>query len=292
MIHPGGSACQLCGFYSPMQDLKVDSNLVPLATDHYQSTSSDAYSSNRLDSTSTSSPHGSMYSFHSFTDEPSWTYDHNRSRGISTQSPNLPQSQSLRIPNGIHQADHLSEFDTALSNGSSYQSCTRSQYSPRNQDQGFDVEQGSPAASPSHLAPTSMKHDKGDSKKSKATQLSQLYVSRPLHRARVRKVNAHKDRHRNRVACHHCSNTFSRQADVDRHVESVHNRERREMQGNLLDCPYENCHRKGNRGFGRKDHWLEHRRSFHHEDIPKRRSRSRSGKRLSGGSDDLPRYAS
>jgi hypothetical protein len=55
----------------------------------------------------------------------------------------------------------------------------------------------------------------------------------------------------------------SRRADLNRHYQSVH--------GSVLrNCPWPRCERRGDRGFPRLDHLIEHRRGFHHEAIPKR----------------------
>lgn len=37
-----------------------------------------------------------------------------------------------------------------------------------------------------------------------------------------------------------------------------------------MDCPVGNCVRKGSIGFPRRDHLMEHLRTFHNHDIPKR----------------------
>jgi hypothetical protein len=57
---------------------------------------------------------------------------------------------------------------------------------------------------------------------------------------------------------------FTRNADLLRHISSVHHR------SNLYPCPEEGCERKGNRSFTRKDHLTEHLRTYHGRDIPKR----------------------
>jgi hypothetical protein len=57
--------------------------------------------------------------------------------------------------------------------------------------------------------------------------------------------------------------SFSRRADLSRHTQAMHNSQ-------LLDCPFRQCERKGDRGFPRLDHLIEHRRGYHHEHIPKR----------------------
>jgi hypothetical protein len=76
---------------------------------------------------------------------------------------------------------------------------------------------------------------------------------------------------RERHYCSHSScvdrhgqrSSFSRRADMLRHEQSVHGSQ-------LHDCPFRRCERKGERGFPRLDHLIEHRRGFHHEAIPKR----------------------
>ena len=37
-----------------------------------------------------------------------------------------------------------------------------------------------------------------------------------------------------------------------------------------IDCPFKRCVRKGDQGFTRNDHLVEHRRQFHMERIPKK----------------------
>ncbi|SLM37078.1 Zinc finger, C2H2-like [Lasallia pustulata] len=56
---------------------------------------------------------------------------------------------------------------------------------------------------------------------------------------------------------------FTRAADLERHHKTVHFVEKR------LDCPERWCGRVGDYGFTRKDHLIEHRRSFHVQDVPK-----------------------
>jgi len=63
--------------------------------------------------------------------------------------------------------------------------------------------------------------------------------------------------------CDTCGKTFTRVADVRRHQQSVHFPV-------LEDCPMPRCPRKGKNGLSRKDHLIEHMRSYHHIDIPKR----------------------
>lgn len=57
--------------------------------------------------------------------------------------------------------------------------------------------------------------------------------------------------------------SFARNADVLRHMRSVHERR-------YIDCPRKNCVRKGDQGFTRIGHLIEHRRQFHMEDIDKK----------------------
>ncbi|KAE8548337.1 hypothetical protein TMatcc_010855 [Talaromyces marneffei ATCC 18224] len=63
--------------------------------------------------------------------------------------------------------------------------------------------------------------------------------------------------------CQKCGKSFTRGADVKRHESSVHSPQ-------PMDCPVENCVRKGSIGFPRRDHLMEHLRTFHNHDIPKR----------------------
>lgn len=64
-----------------------------------------------------------------------------------------------------------------------------------------------------------------------------------------------------------CTATFSRKADVARHVRSTHFRQ-------LMDCPKSRCSRVGNNGFARIDHLKEHLRGYHGDvGDPKRRSK-------------------
>lgn len=63
--------------------------------------------------------------------------------------------------------------------------------------------------------------------------------------------------------CKRCGKLFTRLADVKRHETSVHDPV-------PIDCPVDNCVRKGSIGFPRRDHLMEHLRTFHNKDIPKR----------------------
>ncbi|OJJ48695.1 hypothetical protein ASPZODRAFT_130807 [Penicilliopsis zonata CBS 506.65] len=63
--------------------------------------------------------------------------------------------------------------------------------------------------------------------------------------------------------CTTCGRSFTRSADQKRHQSSVH-------YPVYQDCPIEDCPRKGINGFPRRDHLMEHIRSFHNIDVPKR----------------------
>ncbi|KAJ5288992.1 hypothetical protein N7478_002022 [Penicillium angulare] len=67
--------------------------------------------------------------------------------------------------------------------------------------------------------------------------------------------------------CDNCHKTFTRFADLKRHQTSVHFPVFR-------NCPVEHCSRKGSNGFPRQDHLVEHLRSYHHLDVPKRPRRA------------------
>ncbi|KAA8647202.1 hypothetical protein EYZ11_006849 [Aspergillus tanneri] len=68
--------------------------------------------------------------------------------------------------------------------------------------------------------------------------------------------------------CEDCSAAFTRPADLKRHQSSVHNPV-------FQDCPVQECLRKAGNGFPRRDHLIEHLRSYHHWDLPKRRAAKR-----------------
>ncbi|KAJ6178715.1 hypothetical protein N7519_009176 [Penicillium mononematosum] len=74
--------------------------------------------------------------------------------------------------------------------------------------------------------------------------------------------------------CDHCGRSFTRFADLKRHQSSVH-------YPVFRNCPVEHCSRKGSNGFPRQDHLVEHLRSYHHLDVPKRGSCKRSAKQMS-----------
>lgn len=61
-----------------------------------------------------------------------------------------------------------------------------------------------------------------------------------------------------RIACEWegCNAPFSRKANVARHKRSTH-------QIILIDCDVKNCEWKGENGFARRDHLLEHKGGFH-----------------------------
>ncbi|KAJ5623162.1 hypothetical protein N7490_011767 [Penicillium lividum] len=71
--------------------------------------------------------------------------------------------------------------------------------------------------------------------------------------------------------CDDCGKSFTRFADLKRHQSSVH-------YPVFRNCPVEHCSRKGANGFPRQDHLVEHLRSYHHLDVPKRRALKRSSK--------------
>lgn len=70
--------------------------------------------------------------------------------------------------------------------------------------------------------------------------------------------------------------SFSRKADVGRHMKSQH-------EPKYIDCPFKRCTRKGDNGFTRQDHLIEHQRQYHGQDIRKRGSVGSGEKRSSGG---------
>ncbi|KAL2868625.1 C2H2-type zinc finger protein [Aspergillus lucknowensis] len=68
--------------------------------------------------------------------------------------------------------------------------------------------------------------------------------------------------------CEDCGKSFTRPADLKRHQSTVH-------YPVFQNCPVADCSRKDNNGFPRRDHLVEHLRSYHHMDVPKRRAAKR-----------------
>jgi hypothetical protein len=66
--------------------------------------------------------------------------------------------------------------------------------------------------------------------------------------------------------------SFSRKADVARHIRSAHEK-------SFIDCPFKKCPRRGMGGFTRNDHLMEHRRQYHMEALPKKSVRNGVAKR-------------
>lgn len=66
-----------------------------------------------------------------------------------------------------------------------------------------------------------------------------------------------------------CSSTFRNRNDFNRHCNTVHMRVGAAGR-QLLDCPFPDCERVGENGFKRKDNLLQHQRSVHGDNIPKR----------------------
>ncbi|KAL5343392.1 hypothetical protein BJX70DRAFT_167750 [Aspergillus crustosus] len=69
-------------------------------------------------------------------------------------------------------------------------------------------------------------------------------------------------------ACEDCGKSFTRPADLKRHQTTVH-------YPVFQNCPVADCSRKDSNGFPRRDHLVEHLRSYHHMDVPKRRAAKR-----------------
>ncbi|KAL4920979.1 hypothetical protein BDW62DRAFT_175670 [Aspergillus aurantiobrunneus] len=69
-------------------------------------------------------------------------------------------------------------------------------------------------------------------------------------------------------ACDDCGKSFTRPADLKRHQSTVH-------YPVFQNCPVADCSRKDGNGFPRRDHLVEHLRSYHHMDVPKRRAAKR-----------------
>ena len=76
---------------------------------------------------------------------------------------------------------------------------------------------------------------------------------------------------------------FARSADLDRHYKQVH---KQSTEKEHFACDYRRCPRAGGEAasFGRKDHFRDHLRDFHREDLPKR-----GGGSSSSAGDDLAR---
>ncbi|KAL4808857.1 hypothetical protein BDV18DRAFT_133328 [Aspergillus unguis] len=68
--------------------------------------------------------------------------------------------------------------------------------------------------------------------------------------------------------CEDCGKAFTRPADLKRHQSTVH-------YPVFQNCPVPDCSRKDTNGFPRRDHLVEHLRSYHHMDVPKRRAAKR-----------------
>ncbi|KAL4926857.1 C2H2-type zinc finger protein [Aspergillus undulatus] len=68
--------------------------------------------------------------------------------------------------------------------------------------------------------------------------------------------------------CTDCGKAFTRPADLKRHQTTVH-------YPVFQNCPVPDCSRKDSNGFPRRDHLVEHLRSYHHMDVPKRRATKR-----------------
>lgn len=95
------------------------------------------------------------------------------------------------------------------------------------------------------------------------------YTSDP----RVRSASPPSDKpSRSSCLCETCGKSFTRVADVRRHQATVHFPK-------LSDCPSPRCPRKGKNGLTRRDHLIEHLRSYHHMQIPKRTPKRAPGKR-------------
>ncbi|KAK0251729.1 hypothetical protein LTS09_013189 [Friedmanniomyces endolithicus] len=71
-----------------------------------------------------------------------------------------------------------------------------------------------------------------------------------------------------------CATTghFARHADLQRHVQVVHNPESLQR----VACEFPGCHRRGQYGFSRKDKMVDHMREVHKAEIPKRSPGRRS----------------
>ncbi|KAF2236402.1 hypothetical protein EV356DRAFT_70038 [Viridothelium virens] len=67
-------------------------------------------------------------------------------------------------------------------------------------------------------------------------------------------------------SCDRHQRPFARYADLQRHLAHVHYPELQPRH----DCIWPDCRRRGERGFARRDHMLEHVRNYHHIDLPRR----------------------
>ncbi|KAL4960668.1 C2H2-type zinc finger protein [Aspergillus stella-maris] len=76
--------------------------------------------------------------------------------------------------------------------------------------------------------------------------------------------------------CPDCTKSFTRPADLKRHQSTVH-------YPVFQNCPVPDCSRKDSNGFPRRDHLVEHLRSYHHMDVPKRRAICRAAGAAAGG---------
>ena len=76
-----------------------------------------------------------------------------------------------------------------------------------------------------------------------------------------------------------CESDFGRVTDLKRHYNSVHVASR-------IDCPHKWCGRTGAYGFSRKDHFNEHLREVHKQDIPKASNRRNSSEKRPVSADD------
>ena len=82
-----------------------------------------------------------------------------------------------------------------------------------------------------------------------------------------------------------CESDFGRATDLHRHYNSVHVSVR-------TDCPHKWCGRTGNHGFSRKDHFKEHLREVHKQDIPKVSNRRNSSEKRSADEEDATTVSS
>ena len=70
--------------------------------------------------------------------------------------------------------------------------------------------------------------------------------------------------------------SFSREADLSKHVRDTHS------VLEYINCPFKKCTRKGDNGFTRQSHLIEHQRQYHGQDIRKRGPFGSGEKRRSG----------